>query len=149
MTEELQCLGPPAGGATDALGLAQLLAFGKGEELPPETLAWLREGLRRYLQGEADLEVALRLTGAARIAARNRALLQATKILDDGRGLTPWKLAGDLEMAITRFESDVLPRVRRGDLGGLSPLNRSLHTAFQSGARTLRSRRRLYEILVD
>lgn len=110
-------------------------------DLPPEALPWLQVGFQRYMRGEAPLEVCLRLTGANRIRARNTALLRAAAILDDDRGLSPWKLAGELAQAIRRFQSV------RCVTENLSPLNASLQSAFAAGAKPLRARERLYDLL--
>lgn len=137
-------------GPAEALELAQRIAFDHGSLRDGDlqsVVRWLQPGLRRYLQGEAPLEVALRLTGAARIAARNRALIEAARVLDGGRGLSAWDLAKTLSASIRRFESVHLPRLRAGLEIEPTPLNLALARAFDSGARPLGSRRRLYDLL--
>lgn len=130
----------------DAFALASHIAA--GGDLSPAALAWLRDGFRRFTQGDAPLEVALQLTGGNKIAARNRALLQAADLLDDGVGLPPWKLSKLLRAAILRFESVMVARERRGDSLVLSPIDAAIADARNSGAKMLRSRRRLYDLLL-
>jgi hypothetical protein len=113
----------------------------------PVVSAWLSHGVTRYRSGER-LDVALGLTGAAAVNARNQALLDAAADLDEP-GLSRWALAGRLEDSIKHFETLVLPRIRRGAQIPLSPLQGSLMAALSSGASMLRSRRRLFDLLTD
>jgi len=144
---------PPAPHAMAAdnngLQIAHRFAFGEaGSELPPGAGEWLRAGLRRFLRGDSpSLEVALSLTGGSRIAARNRALRDAAAALDPEPRLSAWELSGRLECAIRRFESVALVQINRGQPVVLSTPDEFLLAAFQSGARPMRSRRRLYELL--
>lgn len=133
----------------DPIVLAKTIADGSpGDPLPEAAADWLRIGLKRFLCGACDtLEVALRLTGANRAAARDRALLGAAALLA-APGEPPWRLAQRLEYAIRRFEADTLPLIRRGDKRSLSALDNALLAAFQAGARPLRSARRLYDLLL-
>ena len=132
----------------DAVALAHEIALaGDGEALPSEAAVWLRSGLRRWLRGDADLAVALQLTRGAHQVSRNRALLDAASILADGRDLSAWVLSGLLHQALTRFEGGLLVQINRGINAPLSPLNECLFNAWRSGARPLRSRRRLYDLL--
>lgn len=131
----------------DSLRLAHAIAAGTGDDLPPGALEWLRAGLARYLAGNAPLDVALSLTGGRRLAARNRALRDAAAALDPDLTLSDWELSGRLECAIRRFESVALAQINRGQLVVLSTPDEFLLAAFQSGARPMRSRRRLYELL--
>jgi hypothetical protein len=128
----------------DSIALAQAVVAG---QWPPEALPWLQGGLRAYLAGGQPLEDALGLTRPNRVKVRNAALMRAARILDDGRGRPPWELAGLLEQAIRRFEGDTLKRIRAGTAMELSPLNSALAEAWGGGARPLRSRRRLYDLL--
>lgn len=128
----------------DAFRMAREIAEGDNE-VSPEAVRWLREGLRRFLAGD-DLAVALRLTGACRKKARNEALLRAAAILDDGRGLSPWELSRQLALAQARFESAVWPRYRAGEAADLSALNSALRDAFVTRAKPLREQRRLYDL---
>ena len=130
--------------AVDAFRLAREIAEGDNE-VSPEAVCWLREGIRCFLTGN-DLADALRLTTAHRIKARSEALLRAAAILDDGRGLSPWELARLLEAALARFETAFQPRCKQVKSAGLSPLNVALCGAF-TGARQLRGQRRLYDLL--
>lgn len=130
----------------DPVSLALRLA--DGGDLDADGLDWLQTGLRRWLAGETDsLEVALRLAGGSRIAARNRALRNAAEVLADGRALSAWALAGLLSEAIKRFESRVLPRLRADPAAPLTGLDTQLLAAHRAGAVWMRSRRRLYDLL--
>ncbi|MHB1427755.1 MAG: hypothetical protein ACYC5U_06890 [Rhodocyclaceae bacterium] len=131
----------------NSLQLAHQIATSDGLELPPGALEWLRAGLRRYLAGQAPLEVALGLGGAARIAARNLALREAARILDDGQNAPPWEIAGALAQAVSHFECCALKRCRAGETHDLSPLQAALWQAFQAGATPRRTRRSLYDLL--
>lgn len=131
--------------STDPLALAIRLAYG---DVDPAALGWLAEGFRRWLSGQADsLEVALRVTGAGRITARNRALLRAGVLLADGREQSAWRLAGKLSEAIRHFESRTLARLRANPECHLSEVDAALLDARRAGATWMRSRRRLYELL--
>ncbi len=133
----------------DAVALAHDIALADdGEALPDEATAWLRSGLRRWLRGEADLVIALQLHRGAHQASRNRALLKAASILDDDRGLTAWALSELLYKAQLRFEAHTLVQIKRGIPRSLSPLDEALLEAWRSNARPLRSRRRLYDLLL-
>ncbi|MBK9019630.1 MAG: hypothetical protein IPL72_06370 [Sulfuritalea sp.] len=132
----------------DAVALAHEIALaGDGEALPGEATAWLRAGLRRWLRGEADLAIALQLNGGAMAASRNRALIDAAAILDDGKGLSAWRLANLLERAQARFEAGALVKINNGMNVPLTPLNECLLRAWRSGMRPLRSARRIYDVL--
>lgn len=130
----------------DAVTLATQIAA--GGDLPPGALAWLRDGFRHFLRGDAPLEAALQLTGASKIAARNRALLRAAELLDDGGGRSPWELSALLHGAIHRFETVMVGRLRLNDDLMLSPINAAIDAARHTGAKMLRSRRRLYDLLL-
>lgn len=133
----------------DAVALAHEIALaGDDEALSSEATAWLRSGLRRWLRGDAELLVALQLTRGAHQASRNRALLEAASILADGRDLSAWVLSGLLHQAQTRFETGLLVQINRGINAPLSPLNECLLNAWRSDTRPLRSRRRLYDLLL-
>lgn len=101
------------------------------------------------MAGIAPLELALKLTGGCRIAARNRALLRAASVLDAGRALSAWELAGELSDRLTRFQSGALVLIRRGTTMHLEQVDDALLEAFQTGAKPLRSRRRLFELLTN
>lgn len=121
----------------NAATLANLAAQG---EFSPQVQAWLARGLAQYLAGD-PLEQALGLTGGSRVQTRNLHLLEAAMILDDGRGLTDWRLAGELRAAILR-------RLHRGSSGD-HDVDLVLQAAEATGVRPLRSRRRLYELLTN
>jgi hypothetical protein len=129
----------------EPLFLAERLA--DGGSLDDEALDWLAQGLRRFLAGDAPLDVCLRLTASNRMATRNRALLRAAGILDAGRNLPAWELAGHLAHEVNRFETAIWPRIQQGTQGPLSPLQSALRDAFATGAKVLTSRRRLYDLL--
>jgi hypothetical protein len=129
----------------EPLFIAERLA--DGGTLDPEALAWLSQGLKRYLRGDAPLDVCLRLTASNKIATRNRALLRAAGILDAGRNMPAWELAELLAKAVNRFESVTWPRIQQGMQDTLTPLQTALRDAFATGAKPLTSRRRLYDLL--
>jgi hypothetical protein len=131
----------------DAIELAEQIAYGDGDGISQVALNWLRAGFVRYLRGETSLEVALRLTGMARKANRNRALIQAASILDNGRNQSPWELAGNLSDAIARFDTVIRPRLNRGAEIELSPVDAAIEKAYRSGARMTRNRRHLLRLL--
>jgi hypothetical protein len=131
----------------DPIALAHALAHDDGPDLPPGALAWLRAGMRRFLRGDASLDVALQLTGARRVATRNAALLRAATLLAAGTEVSDWNQAAQLAGAIKRFESVILPRWRRDEAMYLCDVDAALLAAHQSGARKLRSPRRLYDLL--
>lgn len=134
----------------DAITLAYELASGDSDMPTPCAVAWLRAGMRRYLRGEAStLEVALRLTGANRVAARNAALLKAARMIEDGDYMSTWSLAGKLHDAVTRFETVIAPRLYRNPETPLCPIDQAIQAARQSGARPLQSRRRLFDLLTN
>lgn len=132
--------------AVDAFRLAREIAEGDNE-VSPDAVRWLREGLRRFLAGE-ELAVSLHLTGTDGKRERNAALLSAAAILDDGRGLTPWKLSRQLAQAQDRFESVIWPRCRAGKATDLSALDSAFRDAFATGVKPLRAADRLYDLLV-
>ena len=123
-------------------------AVANGHPLPPAAAAWLRSGLSRYIRQGEPLEAALRLGVASRTIARNRALIEAAQCLDPDAA--PWDQAETLRLAILRFETRVLPRLRAGADRDLSPHEECLLRAFGAGApRMLRSRRRLWDLLTS
>ncbi|WP_172955058.1 hypothetical protein [Sterolibacterium denitrificans] len=131
---------------TDPMVMATALAAG----MPPtqEALAWLEDGMRRYLRG-MPLENALGFDDAGRMRVRNAALVDAAVAIDSGRGLSPWELAGKLEHAIKRYESVVSLMLKRGRMSvdTLSSPDAEIHRAFTSGARRLASQGKLYGLL--
>lgn len=133
--------------APDAIELAEQIAYGDGDGISQAALNWLRAGFVRYLRGEATLEIALHLTGMARKANRNRALIQAANILKDRLNLSPWELAGYLSDAIARFDTVIRPRLNLGAEIELSPVDAAIEKAYRSGARMTRNRRHLLRLL--
>lgn len=125
--------------------LAERLAAGE----PPDaaTLEWLRVGFKRFLHGDGPADVCLRLTGANRMTARNKALIRAAHLVDDGRGFSAWQLSKLLQQAVVQFRDITLPRIQRGDAGELTPVQAALADAFASGAMPLTSRQSLYDLL--
>jgi hypothetical protein len=123
---------------------AELARRAADGDTAPEILAWISESMRRHLAGD-DLEEAFRLDRASRLRQRNRALLAAAEALDDGSG--PWATAGRLEAAIRRFESRLLPLLRRDPSMALPPLDEALCRAFDTGSRLPRTQRKIYELL--
>lgn len=130
----------------EAFRLAREIADGEGD-LTPEAVRWLRDGMRRFLADE-KLAVSLHLTDTDGKMERNAALLRAAAILDDGRGLTPWKLSRQLAQAQDRFESVTWPRCRAGKATELSALDSAFRDAFATGVKPLRAADRLYDLLV-
>lgn len=133
--------------APDAIELAEQIAYGDGNGISQAAMNWLRAGLVRYLRGEASLEVALQLTGVARKANRNRALIRAASILDNGRNLSAWELSKLLDAAIRRFDKVIRPRLNRGAEVELSPVDAAIEAAYRSGACMTRSGRQLLRLL--
>jgi len=125
---------------------AQLLmtaAAGQPVHLPPELA-------RKLLSAANDGAVAacLGLSLAQRIRARNDALMQAAQELVTD-GATTWQAAQRLAQAVRRFEQALLPALRAGQGLPLSPHESALWRAYQvSGARPLRSPRKLYSLLL-
>jgi|GEM_PF-4901757 len=131
---------------SEPLFIAERLA--DGGSLDPEALAWLSQGLKRYLRGDAPLDVCLRLTASNKIATRNRALLRAAGILDAGRNLPAWELARHLSHEVNRFQTAVWPRIQTGAQNvTLTPLQSALRDAFATRAKPLTSRQRLYDLI--
>lgn len=118
----------------------------------PETLRWLREGFRRYRDGE-PLNAALGLNAVhsrgAAYAIRHRAMVarlrQAAGLLPDG---STWTRAELLAGQVRRFREYRWPRLRHHAEAPdcLAPLDRELFGAFRAG-KVPESASRLYEIL--
>jgi len=130
--------------APNATMLARLVAAGYLAD--PEVAHWLQGAMAKYVTGE-PLEKSLGLDRASRIRARNDALRDAARMLDEGRG--PWPLAGRLEAALDRFEWRVWPRVKDQILPcGLGDLDAALFRVFAANLdRPIREQRGLYELL--
>jgi hypothetical protein len=114
---------------------ATIAALEAGEDLHDADRAALLTALKQYRRGEP-----FHLAGTERIRRRDAALRRAAECLPG----TPWEVAGKLESAVARFESRVLPRHRDTRPPGIDG---HLWDAWQSGARMLRSRRRLYDLI--
>ena len=100
----------------------------------------------QLLHNHPDRDDSQRLERAARIKARNGALLDAATMLGaDGPGT--WIVAGRLSSAIRRFESRLWPRLRAGMACELSPCDGAIHCAFLTGERIPKTQRRLYDLL--
>jgi hypothetical protein len=128
----------------DPLALAHHLAAGGVPDAA--ALTWLQVGFKRLLSGEVDsLELGLRLTGAARIATRNRCLREAAHLIDNGRNLSAHSLAGKLSAAIKRYEA----RASRLADEQLGEIDKAIRAALSAGAVTMRSQRRLHGVLKD
>jgi len=128
---------------TAAAEIVLAAAAGQTVQLPPELA-------RKLLTCANDGAVAgcLGLTLPQRIRARNDALMQAAQeLVTDGS--TTWKNAQQLAQAVKRFELALLPALRAGQDLPLSPHESALWRAYQvSGARPLRSSRKLYSLLL-
>lgn len=110
----------------------------------PEVARWWCEAMRRHRDG-ADLDQALRLDRASRLRERNQALQDAAALLaaDDG----PWRCACRLEAAIRRFESRILPTLKRDPSAHLAPIDEALRRAFDAGPRVPTTARNLFELI--
>ena len=128
---------------TAAAEIVLAAAAGQPVHLPPELA-------RKLLTCANDGAVAacLGLTLPQRIRARNAALAQAAQELAS-EGATTWQLAQRLARAVQRFERGLLPALQAGQDLPLSPHESALWRAYQvSGARPLRSPRKLYSLLL-
>lgn len=121
-----------------------LHSLADGKPLPALSADWLLAGLAKHGKGE-PLEVALMLTPTDRTKARNAALMVAADSL--GAADSQWHRALLLQKAIARFESRVWPRLQLEAEPDLPPVDAALFQAFISGARKIRSARRLYDII--
>lgn len=129
--------------------LAELLDGGTPS---PEALRWLREGFRRYRDGE-PLNAALGLNAVhsrgAAYAIRRRAMVghlrQAAALLPE---TTAWTRAELLAGQIRRFREFRWPKLRHHAEAPdcLAPLDRALFGAFKAGT-VPESPSRLYQIL--
>lgn len=128
--------------------MAHLIAFGdEGDALPGEVKRWLRAGFRRYLSGAApSLEIALQLGASNRKRVRDQALREAADVIDNGQQLPHCTLAKMLEEKIERFESGVLPLIKRGMPSNLTVLDQCLWQAFRAGGGMRRSKRDLQRL---
>ncbi len=113
----------------------------------PEVSQWLEDGLQRWKENGEPLDRALALAGARAKIERNRALIQAARLLDPEQQHTAWKLAGLLEFSIRRFESLVWPRDKVSGKTQLSPIDHALYQAFISGAEMIRTQRKLFDLI--
>lgn len=113
----------------------------------PEVSRWLAGAVRECQEG-GNLAAALGLDGAHAIRDRDYWLCQAARLLA-GPNRSDWAIAGDLLAAIRRFERNTLPKLRRGHSVELSELETELSKAFNSGARMLRSQKRIREVIAD
>ena len=128
---------------TAAAEIVLAAAAGQPVHLPPELA-------RKLLSCANDSDVAgvLGLSLPQRIRLRNDALMQAAQELVTD-GATTWQNAQQLAQAVKRFELAVLPALRAGQDLPLSPHESALWRAYQvSGARPLRSPRKLYSLLL-
>lgn len=116
---------------------------------PPDAgcLEWLYTSCARIQHGDGPADVCLQLTGTNRMTARNKALIRAAHLIDDGRGFSAWQLSELLQHAVLQFRDITLPRIPRGDAGELTPVQVALADAFASGAMPLTSRGSLYKLL--
>ncbi|MFA7605299.1 MAG: hypothetical protein WCY08_01800 [Rhodocyclaceae bacterium] len=105
---------------------------------------WIIESMRLHLDGVA-LDQALRLDRASRLRERNQALQDAAALLAAADG--PWRCACRLEAAIRRFESRILPRLKRGASAQLAPIDEALRRAFDAGPRVPTTARNLFELI--
>lgn len=128
---------------TAAVELLMQAAGGTSVLLPPELA-------RRLLACSTDAAVGacLGLSLPQRIRVRNSALMQAAQELATD-GATTWQTAQRLARAVRRFELALLPALQAGHALSLTPHELALWRAYQvSGARPLRSPRKLYSLLL-
>lgn len=105
-------------------------------------------GLDAAVVGElVERVAAVRLGSGHAVRRRNRALKEAAELLRTDGTRSTWELAGHLEGAIAYFEETAWPRVRDQAAPDLTPLQTALFRVFSSGARVIRTQRRLVEIL--
>ncbi|PTD96394.1 hypothetical protein [Pseudothauera lacus] len=123
---------------------SELVRRAAAGDFSPEVAAWLAEGMRKHLAGD-DLQHSLGLDRASRVRERNKALQEAAELLagDDD----PWRCAGRLEAAVKRFEARILPLLLRDPQLPISPVDKALRRAFDSGLRVPGTARNLYELI--
>ena len=137
--------------ATEIDPVLALLALGdavtRGEPVPAQVGAWLRDGIKEYLDGQGPLDGCLRLRRAGwsaslahRRMVRDRHLRAACLILKGDHQL--------LAEHIVRFQTRVWPRCRSmsSPPASASELQRCLFAAFQAGITVPSSSRHLSRI---
>lgn len=125
------------------VGLLLKAASGATVQLPPELA-------RKLLDCSTDAAVGacLGLNLPQRVRMRNASLVEAARILSTD-GCTTWQAAQRLAQAVRRFERALLPALQSGQELALTPHESELWRAYQvSGARPLRSPRKLYSLLL-
>lgn len=116
-------------------------------DFSPEVATWLRVGFLRYQAGE-EIGHAFGLDRVSQIRKRNVALIEAAKLLNVG-GFRPWRVAGLLAAAITRYEKRVAPALGRDPLMTLVPVDEAIRRAMETDcqSRVPRTQRTLYELI--
>jgi hypothetical protein len=129
----------------DAYRLVERIVSG----IYPDAADWARivAAFRQYDARGGTLDDAFDLTAATRIRICRRELRTAAELLRAGRDMSTHGLAGDLADRLKRFESDKLPRYRRGGNVSMDAIELHLLEACQAGVRFPRSQRRLYDYL--
>lgn len=124
---------------SDSLDFVMRAAAG---DFSPEVIEWLRDGVSRHMAEGCTLDQCLGLDRGSRYRARNAALDDAARALDDG--CTRWALACRLAEAIPYFETRLWPRVRAGLEVNQTPLNYALTRLFLARVSFPRSTRKIY-----
>ena len=108
----------------------------------------LRAELDYLTDTDAAVGACLGLSLPQRVRMRNALLVETARILSTD-GCTTWQAAQRLAQAVRRFERALLPALQSGRKLALTPHESALWRAYQvSGARPLRSPRKLYSLLL-
>lgn len=131
--------------ASPSVRLQRLIEI--AQEHDPDLALWLHGGIARWRNG-TSLDAALGLQSSDMRRARDLALREAARCIDPDGGMPRWAVAGLLASALRSFESTTWLRYKdAAEQPTLSPLKQALWAAFRSGARPIRSQRKLFEIL--
>ena len=118
-------------------------ASGATVQFPPELARQLLD-----CSTDAAVGACLGLSLPQRVRMRNALLVETARFLSTD-GCTTWQAAQRLAQAVRRFERALLPALQSGRKLALTPHESALWRAYQvSGARPLRSPRKLYSLLL-
>lgn len=120
----------------------ELLERAANGDMAPDVRQWISAGFDAHMRGE-DLSTALGLDALSRRREAYRLIAEIGEVLG-GDGCTVWALAGRVEMAISRFESCVLPRLKAGHAQLSGPSDVLLAKLFRSGVRFPKEQRQIY-----
>lgn len=125
---------------------ANLVRRAASGDFSPEVASWLQRGFALYQAGE-EMNQAFGLDRVSLIRKRNAALLEAAKLLEDGR--RPWHVAGLLAASIQRFEVRVAPALEKDPSISLSPVDDAIRRAMETDcqSRVPRTQRTLFELI--